>query len=379
MSETADKDQKTEAPTPKKRRDAAQKGDVLQSRELGTALVILSGAAWIALAGPMMMDALSTMLTDALSFEAADVRTFDPGGVIMRLLGIIVLPLFGLFLLTLVAAVGTPAMLGSLGFRSGAFAFKGNKMNPLSGLKRIFGIQGLVELGKSIAKVLLIGAVGIWLLMSQARSLIGLTSREIGPAIADVGNTFTLAVLVMALALALIAMIDVPAQMMQRLQRLRMTKQEVKDEHKQTEGSPELKSAIRQRQREVLRNSARGAIAEATVVLTNPTHFAVALRYRPGEDGAPIVVARGRGATAEAIRELAGEHQVPMLSYPQLTRALYFTTRVGQVIREDLYLAVATVLAFVFNLETALAAGTKQPDVEVPEGVRFDARGRPEA
>jgi flagellar biosynthesis protein FlhB len=158
-----------------------------------------------------------------------------------------------------------------------------------------------------------------------------------------------------------------------------MTKQEVKDEHKQTEGSPELKAALRRRQHETARNSARSAIAEATVVLTNPTHFAVALRYRAGEDAAPIVVARGRGATADAIRELAAEHEVPMLSYPQLTRALYYTARPGQPIREDLYLAVATVLAFVFNLETALAAGTPQPQVEVPPGARFDARGRPEA
>ena len=121
-----------------------------------------------------------------------------------------------------------------------------------------------------------------------------------------------------------------------------MSKQELKDEHKQTEGSPELKAALRRRQHETARNSARRALAEATVVLTNPTHFAVALRYRPGEDAAPIVVARGRGATAEAIRELAGEHEVPLLSYPQLARALYYTSRTGQMIREDLYMAVAT-------------------------------------
>jgi len=186
-------------------------------------------------------------------------------------------------------------------------------------------------------------------------------------------------VLVMAVALAAIAMIDVPAQMYQRLQRLKMTKQETKEEHKQAEGSPELRAALRQRQRETARNSARKAMAEATVVLTNPTHFAVALRYRPGQDAAPVVLAKGRGATAEAIRDLAAEHDTPMLSYPQLTRALYYTSRPGQIIREDLYMAVASVLAFVFNLDAALAAGGGQPDVEVPQGFRFDARGMPEA
>ena len=269
-------------------------------------------------------------------------------------------------------------MLGSLGFRSDAFAFKGSKLNPMNGLKRMFGSHGLIELGKSVAKVLLLGSIGIWLLLDQSRMLIGLSAQDIDAALGNVGSTFVLACLVMAMALVLIAMIDVPAQIVQRVQRLRMTKQEVKDEHKQTEGSPELKGAIRRRQHEVLRNSARSAVAEATVVLTNPTHFAVALRYQPGRDSVPVVVARGRGATADAIRAIATENKVPMLSYPQLTRALYFTTRTGQVIREDLYMAVASILAFVFNLETALATGAAQPAVEVPAQARFDARGMPE-
>jgi flagellar biosynthetic protein FlhB len=379
MSDSPDNDQKTEAPTPKRRRDAAEKGDVLQSKELGTALVVLVGAGWIAIAGPMMMGALQNMVGQGLTFDAADLRDFDPGSVILRLLAIVVLPLFGLFTLTIVAAVGAPAMLGSLGFRAGAFAFKGNKMNPLTGMKRLFGMQGFIELGKSIAKVLLLGSVGLWLVMGQTRAMIGLTAQDIRTALSGVGTTFIVAVLVMAAALAMIAAIDVPAQIYQRLQRLKMTKQEARDEHKQTEGSPELKAAIRRRQHEVARNSARGAIAEATVVLTNPTHFAVALRYRPGVDAAPAVVARGRGVTADAIRELAAEHEVPLLSYPQLTRALYYTSRVGHPIREDLYMAVATVLAFVFNLDAAMASGGRQPAVDIPQGLRFDTSGRPEA
>ena len=379
MSDTSDPDQKTEAPTPKRRRDAAEKGDVLQSRELGTALVVLVGAAWLAIAGPMMVGTLETMISDALTFNAADVREFAPGTAILRLLSIVALPVLILFALTIAATIGTPAALGSLGFRSGAFAFKGSKMNPLSGMKRIFGLQGLIELVKSIAKVVVLGAVGAWLLMSQTSNMIGLGARDIRAALAEVGDTFVIAVLVMSIALAGIALIDVPAQIFQRMKRLRMTKQETKDEHKQTEGSPELKGAIRRRQHEVARNSSRKAIAEATVVLTNPTHFAVALRYRLGQDAAPVVVARGRGVTAEAIRELAGEHQVPLLSYPQLTRALYYTSRPGQVIREDLYMAVASILAFVFNLDATIGSQDAQPIVDVPPQLRFDADGRPEA
>ncbi len=378
MSDAPEKDQKTEAPTEKRRRDAAEKGDVLQSKELGTALVVLAGAAWLALAGPLFLGTLEIMLSDALTFGATDVRGFDPGSETLRLLGIIIVPLVGLFALTVAAAIGGPAMLGSLGFRSKAFGFKASKLNPLSGIKRIFGMQGLVELGKSLAKVILLGAVGIWLLIDQSCALMGLTAQEVRPALTSLGWTFILAVLVMSLALAAIALIDVPAQIMQRGTRLRMSKQEVKDEHKQTEGSPELKAAVRRRQHEVLRASARAAVAEATVVLTNPTHFAVALRYKPELDGAPIVVARGRGATAEAIRALARENEVPILSYPQLARAVYFTTRTGHVIREDLYLAVATVLAFVFNLDSAVAAGAVQPPITVPPGARFDEKGRPE-
>lgn len=379
MADTPESGERTEAATPKRKQSAVETGDVLQSRELGTALVVLGGAVWIALVGPMMMGALQTMIIDALTFEARDVQNFDPGGVVLRLLGTIALPLLGLFAVTLVAAIGAPAVLGSLGFRTKAFAFKGSKLNPLSGMKRMFGLHGVIELGKSLAKVLVLGGIGVWLLMREAHSLMGLSASEIRPALASIGDTFIVAVLVMAVALCLIAFIDVPAQIIQRVSRLRMTRQEVKDEHKQTEGSPELKAAVRRRQHETARNSARSAMAEATLVLTNPTHFAVALRYRAGEDAAPIVVARGRGATADAIRELAAEQQVPMLSYPQLTRALYYTSRPGHPIREDLYLAVATVLAFVFNLDTALAAGTPQPSITVPPGARFDARGRPEA
>jgi flagellar biosynthesis protein FlhB len=379
MSGEQDQDQKTEAPTPKRRREAMEKGDVLQSRELGTALVVLVGAVWIALAGPMMMDSLRSMVTDGLSFGAADVGDFDPGKSILRLLGAVAIPLFILFGLTLVAAVAAPAVLGSLGFRPGAFAFKGNKLNPISGLKRIFGLQGLIELVKALAKVILLGGIGAWVIFGQIHNVIGLTSQDINPALSNVGHTFVTVILVMAIALVAIAMIDVPAQIFQRMRRLRMTKQEIKDEYKQTEGSPELKGAMRRRQIDTARNSARKAISEATLVLTNPTHFAVALRYRPETDAAPIVLAKGRGATAEAIRELAGEHDVPMLSYPQLTRALYYTSRPGQLIREDLYMAVASVLAFVFNLDAALAGGQRPPEIEVPAGMRFDARGLPEA
>ncbi|MGH6780770.1 MAG: EscU/YscU/HrcU family type III secretion system export apparatus switch protein, partial [Sphingomonadaceae bacterium] len=298
MSDTPDKDQKTEEPTDKRRRDAMEKGDVLQSRELGTALVIWAGAAWVVLAGPWVVEALGEMLAASLRFDSGDVRNFDPWSRFVELIGAVLLPLGALLGIAFLATIAAPAILGSLGFRAGAFAFKGDKLNPISGIKRIFSLNGLVELVKSLAKVALLGWAGWWLLKSYAGQMVALGGQDIHAAIGDLGGTFVIAIVVMAAMLALIALVDVPAQIFQRGARLRMTKQEIRDEHKQSEGSPELKAAIRRRQHEVLRGSARSAVAESTVILTNPTHFAVAMRYRPGYDAPHVVLARGRGATA---------------------------------------------------------------------------------
>jgi flagellar biosynthetic protein FlhB len=377
MAEGPESDQKTEAPTAKRRHDAAEEGDVLQSKELGTALVMIVGAAWVALAGPWMIGSLRQMLTNALSFDVDALEHFDPLGAFLSLILTVALPLCLLFALTFAASIAAPAMLGSLGFRWSAIGFKPGKLNPAAGLKRIFGMQGLVELGKALLKIIAMGAVAWWLLSQQIRSIVSLGQQDLRTALDNLGGSFTFAVLIMTLALVLVAGADIPAQMFQRAKRLRMSKQEIKDEGKDTEGSPEVKAAIRQRQMATLRGSARTAVIEATVVLTNPTHFAVALRYRPGFDIAPIVVARGRGATAQAIRELASESSVPVLSYPQLARAIYYTTRAGQMVRDDLFIAVAAILAFVFRLDQAMAEGIVQPDITVPEGARFDEEGCP--
>jgi flagellar biosynthetic protein FlhB len=241
----------------------------------------------------------------------------------------------------------------------------------------MFSMQGLTELLKSIGKTLVVGAVGYWLVTKHVRTLMSLGRMDVASSAAATGSFFRFALLALASSLLLIALIDVPVQLLQRNRRLRMSKDEVREDLKQTEGSPELKRAVRKRQFEVLSGSARKAVRDATVVLTNPTHFAIALRYDPLKDGAPLVVARGRGETAQAIRALATDGGVPMLEYPQLTRAIYYTSRAGQLIAEDLYVAVATVLAFVFRLEQSLADPAEQPSVLVPEDKRFDENGRP--
>ena len=368
--------EKTEKPTQKKLQDAAKKGDILQSKELATALVVMAGIGWIAVTGPSVVESLSQMLIEALRFRREDITDFAPAARGMSLFTGIALPVGGILLATTLAAIAGPAILGSLGFRPGAFAPKASKLNPAAGLKRIFGMQGLIELMKSIAKVALLGSIGVWLIWDRLTAIIGLGSSGLAPAMSELGNMFIMTCLVMAGGLFLIAGIDVPVQIMQRSKRLGMSKQDIKDEHKESEGSPELKGHIRRRQFEVLSGSTRKAVAEASVIITNPTHFAVALRYKPGQDAAPVVVAKGCDAIAAAIRELADQNGVTVLQYPDLARAIYFTSRAGQIVNEGLYMAVATVLAFVFRVENRMASEIDRPFISVPDDLRFDADGQ---
>ncbi|BAK64955.1 MULTISPECIES: EscU/YscU/HrcU family type III secretion system export apparatus switch protein [Sphingobium] len=368
--------EKTEKPTPKRLADAAKKGDILQSRELSTAMVVMAGVAWLAATGPTLIGAVGQMLADGLRFDSGDVSSFAPEQRALHLLAVIALPLAGVLLATFIAAIAAPALLGSLGFRPQAFQPKPDKLNPVNGLKRIFGIQGLIELVKSLAKILLIGSIGAYLLWERMDVIQGLSKAGIERAISEMGSIFMLVALALAASLFLIAGIDVPAQILQRTRRLNMTKQEIRDEHKETEGSPEVKGQLRRRQYEVLNGSMRKAVEEASVILTNPTHFAVALRYHPGRDAAPVVLARGVDDMAAAMRALAAEKGRPMLQYPELTRAIYFTSRAGQQIDERLFMAVAMVLAFVFRIENRMAGEMDRPHIDLPDAMRFDADGR---
>ena len=365
--------EKTEAPTQKRRKDAVEKGDVLKSKEFATALVVLAGVAWLAFFGPAMIAACKGVMEASFTFGRGDVEDFQPWRPLAQA-GWRIAPALGtLFALTLAAAVVSQAGLGSLRFNGSLLAPKASRVDPAAGLKRIFGINGWIELGKSLLKVVLLGVIGTWLLWQASHTTIGLAAANLGAAVAMLGGTLTHVLIVMSLGLVAIAAVDVPVQLLQLLRKLRMSKQEIKDEHKQTEGSPEQKGHIRQRQRAILSGGMRKAVAEAHVVLTNPTHFAVALRYDRGRDQVPVVVAKGRGATALAIRETAGEHQVSILEYPMLARAIYYTSREGQEVRDDLYLAIATVLSFVFGLNTA--AGGSPPPIDVPQTARFDENG----
>lgn len=373
MSDKPEKDDQTEAPTEKRRRDAAEKGDVLKSRELTTALVMVVGAGYLALAGSWMVASLEDVMRIGLSGIRQGRVDFQPARAAWTLGQVVAWPLAGLFLACVVAALGSQALLGSFHFNGSLIAPKFSRMNPANYAKRIFGMQGLSELGKSLLKVILVGAIGWWMLSSYASDIAALGAEDVTGAIAHTGHLAIVFLLLLSFALLVIAGVDIPLQFIQLMQRLRMSKQEVKDELKQTEGSPEVKMALRRKQREMTRNNVRKGMSEAHVVLTNPTHFAVALRYNRSGDRAPVVVAKGKDMVAEVIREMAAENKVPVLSYPLLARAVFFTSKVGQEIRDDLYVAVASVLAFVFSVERDRLV---MPEVEVPEGARFDENGR---
>ncbi len=367
--------EKTEKPTAKRLREATNKGDILQSRELSTALVVMAGIAWLAFTGPDFIGAIELMLTEGLSFTAQDIEDFSPGERAVHLLKAVAMPVGGVVLTTVLASIAAPALLGSFGFRAGAFAPKFSKLDPIKGMKKIVSLNGLIELLKSIAKVGLLGSIGgaiLWNHMSTIQ-LMGKSGLE--QAVSEAGSLFILLALTLAASLFIVAAADVPAQIFQRNKRLYMTKQEIKDEYKESDGNPQVKGAIRRRMHENLNASMRKGIEEASVVLTNPTHFAVALRYHPGKDGAPIVVARGADEVAAAIRELAHEKAVPVLQYPELTRAIFFTSRMGQAIDERLFMAVATVLAFVFRIENRMASEMDRPHIDLPEAMRFDSDG----
>ena len=362
-------------PTEKRKRDAAQKGDVLRSREVATAIAVLAGAVWLKLAGPWMLDALSDAARIGLTWDRAALEDFAPGRILFALAMGVLPPLLVLAVGVMLAVVGVQMASADGRWIGANLAPKGSRLNPLSGLKRMFGAQGWIEVLKGIGKVGLLGALGYYWASSHLAALLGLgRGIVLSGQLVAAWDAVTSLMFLLASGLVVIALIDWPIQWLRRIIRLRMTQQEMRDEHKEAEGAPEKKAAIRQRQRQFATGAVAKAMREAQFVLTNPTHFSVAMAYDPDKAGAPIVLAKGRGEKALAMRELAAELGVPTLEYPALARSVYFTTRENQVIREELYAAVAGVLAFVFSLKRGERIAP--PPIEVPVALRFDAEGR---
>lgn len=372
MSESAG--EKTFAPTEKKLKDAVKNGDVLRSQDLGTAIAMLIGAAWLTFAGPWMLRVMQETLRAGFTWDRAELDDFSPGRLMLGI-GMAVLPP----VLILGATVILGALISQLGmgggmFNGGNLAPKGSRLNPMNGLKRMFGPQGWIEMGKGMLKVSLLGTIVYAWWNSRSAQIFGLGRGNLSSQLGYAWDTISSLLFYLAAGLVVIALVDYPIQWVRRYMRLRMSMQDIRDEHKEAEGSPEKKQAIKQRQRQIAMGGVAQAMRDAQFVITNPTHFSIAISYDPMIAPAPIVLAKGRGEKALAMRELAAEYEVPVLEYPALARSIYYTTRERQVIREELYSAVAGVLAFVFSLKRGEQRA--RPEVDVPVELRFDAEGR---
>jgi flagellar biosynthetic protein FlhB len=271
--------------------------------------------------------------------------------------------------------------LGGLNFSSKSIEPKFDKLNPLNGFKRMFGLKAGVELGKAIAKFSVVGALLVWVLMDNISTLATLGAMSIEPALSLTGALITRSALIITLGLVLIALFDVPYQYFDFMKRMRMSKQEIRDEMKDMEGRPEVRAQIRKRQRELATRKMMTKVKDADVVITNPDHFAVALSYDPTSDGAPVLVAKGVDHLAFRIRDEARQHGVQIFEAPPLARSLYYTTELDAPVPEALYVPVAQVIAYVFSLSSVRpgSAPMQRPNPKVPTDMRFDVEGNRES
>ena len=361
-------------PTPKRLADAARRGDVLRSREVATLAVMASGAAMLALIGPWLATGVAGVARRAFAFDKGELDAFTPAALLAGA-GLALLPPIVVLGLTVAAlTLAAQLLLGEGRFVIGNLAFKGSRINPLAGLKRMVGLNALIELGKGLLKVALLGAIAWWWGAAHWAGLLAMGAGDLHAQIAFGLDAFAGLMGYLLLGLGVIALVDYPLQRFQRAKRLKMSLQDLRDETKQSEGSPEMKSARRQRQRDLARGGVARAMQDAQFVIVNPLHFAVALTYDPARAPAPVLLAKGRGETALAMRELAVEQRLPVLEYPTLARAVYFTTRPNQMVREELYIAIAALVAFVMALKRG--DRPRRPVIEVPAALQFDGDGR---
>lgn len=366
--------EKSFEPTDKRKKDAAKDGDVLRSKELGTAAAVLAGAIWLRYFGPWLMDSMQEIARAGFTFRRADINDFDPERAMTDAMIGVLVPIITLGLVVIFVTVLSQLLFGDGRFMTGNMVPKGSRLDPVKGLGRIFGVTGLIELVKSVLKIGLLGGLAWWWGSGRLYDIIGLGRGDLGGQLVTAWDALTSMLMILSIGLGLIACVDFPIQWFRRMGRLKMTLQQVRDESKESEGSPEKRNAIRQKQRQIASGGVAKAMGEAQFVLTNPTHFAVAMAYDPAIASAPIVVAKGRGEKALAMRELAAELKLPTLEYPALARSIYFTTRENQMIRTELYAAIASILAFVLSLKRG--ERLDRPRIDLPTSMVFDAEGR---
>ena len=382
MAEKDTSQERTEQPTPKRLEDARKKGQVPRSRELTMTLVMLVGATVLLFIGPRLAEHLAGLLRRGFGFDHSLIGREDViiGYFASQALTAITM-LMPLLIILLLTALLAPATIGGWNFSVQALQPKFERLDPIKGLKRVFGPKGLMELLKTLGKFLVVAVAAGILIYNLSDRFSRLAVLDSVPAMAEATTMVAFALIVLSATLLIIAAIDVPFQLYQHTKQLKMTRQEVRDEMKQTEGKPEVKSKIRQLQQEIASRRMMEDVPKADVVVTNPTHFAVALRYEAGQMEAPVLVAKGTDLIAGAIRKVAEEAGVPLMEAPPLARALYHSTDIGQAIPAGLYVAVAEVLSWVYQIRRLSGSGHEPPppDVEVDEAQWVPYRFRGEA
>ncbi|MEE9494479.1 MAG: flagellar biosynthesis protein FlhB [Gammaproteobacteria bacterium] len=371
MAENSSAQDKTEDATAKRQLETRKKGQLPRSRELTTMSILLAAAISFSMMGSHMLEKFTNILHIGLDIDRQ--KLLDPEKVTELFTEAImqgfylILPF--LIVMVIVAAVA-PIALGGWSFSPEAIGFKFSKMNPMTGMKRMFSVNASVELLKALAKFVLVGTTGYLLLMHYAPQILALGDESIASAISHAGSILVRSFILLSASLLIVAAIDVPFQIWKHKKSIRMTKQEVRDEHKDIEGKPEVKQRVRQLQRQFSQSRMLENIADADVVITNPTHYSVALKYDAENMSEPIVVAKGVDLIAGHIRRIAEANNVPAFEAPPLARALYYSTEIDKPVPAGLYVAVAQILAYIYQLKTATGYAKQKPekptDIPVP-------------
>jgi len=374
--------EKTEPASQRRLEQAREEGDVPRSREVATFTVLMAAGAGLWMTGSGLVRQLSQTLTSGLSLTREQV--FNPELLAERILVDLVQVLIAclpLGVAVMVVALASPLLVGGWLFSAKAFMPNFMKLNPMRGIGNMFSTNSLVELVKAIIKTIVVGAVAWMVIMRQKDAVLGLVNEPLYSSFTHLLDMLAMSFLYIVGALGLIAAIDAPYQMWHYANKLKMTRQELIQESKESDGNPQIKGKIRQLQREMAKKRMMADVPTADVVVTNPTHYAVALKYADGAKGAPKVVAKGTDEVAAKIRALAKEHKVAILEAPALARALHKHTEIGDEIPQRLYAAVAEVLAYVYQLR-AYRPGLKYPDrptkLEVPEDMDPAAAKKPD-
>ncbi len=377
MAESESGADKTEDPTEKRKKDSREKGEIARSKELNTLAIMLAGSIGLLIFGGALARDMMDLMRYNFSISREALLNPDSMGLALLHSGKVALIAVQPVLVSLlIAALVGPIALGGWLFAAGSLAPKFSRMNPAAGIKRMFSAKALVELLKALAKFFLILIVALLVLQSDIDDLLRIAHEPLELAVIHSLQVVAWSALWMACGLILIAAVDVPVQLWESHKKLLMTKQEVRDEHKDQEGRPEVKQRIRQLQREMSQRRMMSAIPDADVIITNPTHYAVALKYDPEKGAAPMLLAKGSDFLALKIREIGAKHNILLLESPALARSIYHSTELEQEIPAGLYLAVAQVLAYVYQIRQYQAGRGKRPDplkdLPIPADLRRD-------